>query len=41
MTRAMMRGMRLGWHALGIGAGAESAVIKAVAVAAGGPGAGR
>jgi probable F420-dependent oxidoreductase len=34
MARAMMRGMRLGLHALGIGAGAEPAVIQAVAVAA-------
>jgi probable F420-dependent oxidoreductase len=30
----MMRGMRLGLHALGIGAGAETAVIQAVAAAA-------
>lgn len=30
----MMRGMRLGLHALGIGTGAEPAVIRAVAVAA-------
>jgi probable F420-dependent oxidoreductase len=34
MTRAMMRGMRLGLHALGIGTGAEPAVIQAVAIAA-------
>lgn len=34
MTRAMMPSMRLGLHALGIGAGAECAVIQAVAVAA-------
>jgi probable F420-dependent oxidoreductase len=34
MARAMMPGMRLGLHALGIGTGAESAVIQAVAVAA-------
>jgi probable F420-dependent oxidoreductase len=34
MTRAMMRCMRLGLHALGIGTGAESAVIQAVAVGA-------
>lgn len=34
MARAMMRGMRLGLHALGIGTGAEAAVIQAVAVAA-------
>lgn len=34
MTRAMMRGMRLGLHALGIGAGADAGVIAAVAAAA-------
>ncbi len=34
MTRAMMRGMRLGLHALGIGTGADPAVIRAVAGAA-------
>lgn len=34
MARAMMRGMRLGLHALGIGAGADPTVIRAVAVAA-------
>ncbi|MBB3753962.1 putative F420-dependent oxidoreductase [Mycolicibacterium sp. BK634] len=34
MTRGMMRSMRLGLHALGIGTGAEPAVIRAVAAAA-------
>ncbi|MBB3606037.1 putative F420-dependent oxidoreductase [Mycolicibacterium sp. BK556] len=34
MTRGMMRSMRLGLHALGIGTGAEPAVIQAVAAAA-------